>query len=76
MDKSRQKHFAIWIIKQLKKAEESTISRQRLWHLFRVDSIYEVTDTSASFSGALKTLLNNGKIEIVFVDNIKSVKLR
>lgn len=76
MDKSRQQHFANWIVKQLKKSEDHTMSRQRLWHLFRVDPSYEVSDTSAGFSVALKTLLNNGKVEIVFVDNIKSVKLR
>jgi hypothetical protein len=76
MDKSRQKHFANWIVKQLKKTEGNTMSRQRLWHLFRVDPSYEASDTSAGFSVALKTMLNNGKVEIVFVDNIKSVKLR
>lgn len=76
MDKSRQKHFANWIVKQLKKAEGNTMSRQRLWHLFRVDPSYLSTDTSAGFSVALKTMLNNGKVEIVFVDNVKSVKLR
>lgn len=76
MDKSRQKHFATWIVKQLKKAEGNVMSRQRLWHLFRVDPSYLPTDTSAGFSVALKTMLNNGKAEIVFVDNIKSVKLR
>lgn len=76
MDKSRQKHFANWILKQLKKAEKNTVSRQKLWHLFRVDPSYEPTDTSAGFSVSLKTLLNNGKIEVVFVEDIKSVKLR
>ena len=76
MDKSRQKHFANWIVKQLKKADGNTMSRQRLWHLYRVDPSSEITGTSAGFSVALKTLLNNGKVEIVFVQNIKSVKLR
>ena len=76
MDKSRQKHFAVWIVKQLKKAEGNVLSRQKLWHFYRVDPSYEATDTSAGFSVALKTLLNNGKVEIVFVNNVKSVKLR
>jgi hypothetical protein len=76
MDKSRQKHFINWILKQLKKSELNIMSRQRLWHLYRVDPTYEATDVSAGFSTAIKTLLNNGKIEIIFVDNIKSVKLR
>jgi len=76
VDKSRQKHFAVWIVKQLKKAEGNVLSRQKLWHFYRVDSSYEATDTSAGFSVALKTLLNNGKVEIVFVSNVKSVKLR
>lgn len=73
---SRQKHFSQWILKQLKKAEGNIMSRQRLWHLYRVDSTYEETDTSAGFSVALKTLLSNGKVEIVFVENVKSVKLK
>ena len=76
MDKSRQKHFAVWIVKQLKKAEGNVLSRQKLWHFYSVDPSYEATDTSAGFSVALKTLLNNGKVEIVFVSNVKSVKLR
>ena len=76
MDKSRQRRFALWIIGQLEKEKKCTISRQRLWHLYRVDPCCEDGDTSAGFSVALKTLLNNGVVDIVYVDNIKSVKLR
>lgn len=74
-DKPRQAHYSAWIVKKLKKQEDDTMTRARLWHFYRVDPSWLDTDTSAGFSVALKTLLNNGKAVIVFIDNVKCVKL-
>lgn len=71
----RQEHMANWVVKQLKKAPENTISRQRLWRLYRVDKDTHVEDNSAAFSGALKTAMSNGKIQVVFIDAVKHIKL-
>jgi len=73
---SRQKHFSQWIIKKLKKSENFTLSRKRLWEFYKTDETYLETDSSASFSVALKTLLSNGKVEIVFAGKTKMVKLK
>lgn len=73
---SRQKHFANWILKKLKKSDDFTLSRKRLWEFYKADETYLETDSSASFSVALKTLLSNGKVEILFIGKTKAVKLK
>jgi hypothetical protein len=73
---SRQKHFANWIIKKLKKADDFTMSRKRLWDFYKTDDSYVESDTSAGFSVALKTLLSNGKVEVLFIGKTKAIKLK
>jgi hypothetical protein len=74
--KSLQAELSSWIIKKLKKAEGNTIGRQLLWRLYTVDPNMIPGSTSAAFSVALKTLLNNGIVEITFINNVKHVKLK
>lgn len=73
----RQKHFSEWILATLKTAPGLKLSRQRLWHLYRVDPSFQpTTDTSAGFSVALKTLLSNGKLEVIFENEAKTIRLK
>jgi len=74
--KTKSEVMGDFIIKQLKKAPESTIQRLRLWRLYTVSPLFKSTDTSAIMSTVIKTLMNNGKVEIVFIENKKCIKLR
>lgn len=73
---SPSKRMEPFIIKTLKKADDNRLLRSRLWRLFSVSDEYQPTDTSALMSTAIKNLMNNGKIEIVFIKESKYVKLK
>lgn len=70
------KRMEAFITKTLKKSEKQTLLRSRLWRLYSVSDKCLPTDTSALMSTAIKTLLNNGKVDIVFINEVKHIKLK
>jgi hypothetical protein len=67
---------AVWILKELKKQEDGMMVRSKLWKIYSLSKEFETGETSVLISNVCKNLLNNGKIEVIFVEGKKCFKLR
>jgi len=76
MEISRSQIMGNFIVKELKKAPNNCMIRSKLWKLFSLSHHFNDDDSSALMSIAVKNLLNNAKVEVIFIDNKKYVKLK